>query len=149
VIGVGPPPDRPGPTPLEACDDRAEAFDRVMQDRGFRTTRPWSSPQDYRMTMLPYGEWVTADGRAVLFNRRYLPLWQKRPGGAVERADPSEWVTFKGERWFYRDAMPEAAKQRAGADALRAWGVPVPAPREYTAWVRTIKERRRAEGRAR
>jgi hypothetical protein len=41
---------------------------------------------------LPYGIWICADGREVLFNRAYTPIWQRRPGQTAEPADPSERV---------------------------------------------------------
>jgi hypothetical protein len=37
---------------------------------------------------LPYGIWICADGREVLFNRAYSPIWQRSPGQLAEPADP-------------------------------------------------------------
>ena len=42
----------------------------------------------HRDWRLPYGQWVTADGREVLFNRRYVPIWQRHPGQAAEAIEP-------------------------------------------------------------
>jgi hypothetical protein len=53
---------------------------------------------------LPYGRWTCDDGREVLFNRRYHPIWQRRPGAAVERANPDEWVQWVDQQWFYGGA---------------------------------------------
>lgn len=62
--------------------------------------------RDYRRTTLPYGLWVCADGREVLFNRDYAPLWQ-RVGGVVLVADPEEWVSWRSQVWFYDDGQTE------------------------------------------
>jgi hypothetical protein len=56
-----------------------------------------------RWLTLPYGLWVDATGREVLFNRAYQPIWQ-RVDGAVLAADSSEWIAWKSQRWFYKDA---------------------------------------------
>ncbi len=46
----------------------------------------------YRWTVLPYGCWVCEDGRQVLFNRRYQPLWQRQGAGPPEPADCHERI---------------------------------------------------------
>ena len=51
---------------------------------------------------LPYGKWTCADGREVLFNRAYKPIWQ-RHNGKVEIADAREWVEHVKEEWFFDD----------------------------------------------
>jgi hypothetical protein len=50
---------------------------------------------------LPYGAWTCADGRRVLFNWRYEPIWQCTGDGAVARADPTERVPWAEQEWFY------------------------------------------------
>jgi hypothetical protein len=47
--------------------------------------------------------WRCADGREVLFNRRYKPLWQRLPGCAAAPADPAEPVSFVAQSWFVPD----------------------------------------------
>jgi hypothetical protein len=47
-----------------------------------------NDPPDRRL----YGRWRCYDGREVLFNRSYQPLWERRAGQPVEMANPSEWV---------------------------------------------------------
>ena len=37
------------------------------------TTRTDPAPE-------PYGAYVCADGRQVLYDRHYKPIWQRRPG---------------------------------------------------------------------
>jgi hypothetical protein len=51
---------------------------------------------------LPYGIWFCADGREVLFNRHYKPIWE-RTGKFVEPAKADEWVEFVFQGWFYND----------------------------------------------
>ena len=41
--------------------------------------------------MLPYGIWICQDGREVVFNREYQPIFQKI-NGVNSFADRSEWV---------------------------------------------------------
>jgi len=35
---------------------------------------------------VPYGRWVCADGREVIFNREYWPILQRYPGEPVKAA---------------------------------------------------------------
>lgn len=73
-----------------------------------------------RMKYLPYGAWRCRDGREVLFNRFYQPIWQRRPGGPVEEADLNQWISgIVSERHYYTDAT--ADKERAARRALREW----------------------------
>lgn len=72
--------------------------------------------------LLPYGCWTCADGREILFNRRYRPIVQRCPGGPVELADPCEWVTgIVRQMWFYTGPHPEAECRERAVAALRAW----------------------------
>lgn len=53
---------------------------------------------------LPYGIWVCEDGREILFNRRYKPIWQRSPEGKVSPANSEEWVErIKTTTHFYKD----------------------------------------------
>jgi hypothetical protein len=75
---------------------------------------------------LPYGKWTCADGREVLFNRFYEPIWQRRPDGAPEPADAREWVGYKTQVWFYNDGHREPQKVARGKAALTDWLIPIP-----------------------
>jgi hypothetical protein len=72
----------------------------------------------------PYGAWRCADGREVLYNRNYQPIWERLPDGTVRPADPSEWVRDIVEhRWFWDDGtMHKDVMKRADA-VLREWGI--------------------------
>ena len=75
---------------------------------------------------LPYGWWTLADGSEVLFSRTYTPLWHRDPSGVVTRADPSEWIHWTKQSWFFDDSNhPGRNKQtRARCEAILArWGV--------------------------
>lgn len=69
---------------------------------------------------LPYGRWTCADGREVLFNRFYEPIYQRLPGKKACEADPLERVPFMSQEWFYLDADTEAAKRDKAIEGLRA-----------------------------
>lgn len=60
--------------------------------------------------LYPYGFWLAADGREVLFNRRYQPILERRPGGKGTAANPNEWVPWIRQTWFYTDADVQYAK---------------------------------------
>lgn len=64
---------------------------------------------------LPYGRWTCDDGREVLFNRDYKPIWSRKPGQEAEPGDPDEWVKFNRQEWFYKDHNPPWAS-RASLD---------------------------------
>lgn len=88
----------------ETTDDRA-----IRRNRG--------GPQDRS----PYGVWLTADGRELLFDRRYRPLLERQPGRPATAADPLEWVAaIVEERWLYSDAdSPKSAAPGAAAARRR------------------------------
>jgi len=65
------------------------------------------------MRRLPYGLWTCADGRQVLFDRNYKPLFQRTPDGTVSVADPDEWVPFVAQAWFYQDSTGPAYDRRS------------------------------------
>lgn len=75
-----------------------------------------------RRKFLPYGKWTCSDGREVLFNRAYSPIWERYPGKRAALADPHEWVRdIARVKMLYTDWTPEAEKQRKGIAALEAF----------------------------
>lgn len=52
---------------------------------------------------LPYGVYICADGREVIFNRNYRPIFERKDG-IVKPANQNEWVEFTDQKWFYNDA---------------------------------------------
>ena len=86
-------------------------------------------PRAMKMAIeLPYGRWTCRDGREALFNRRYVPIWQRRLGEDATPADPSEWFTFTAETWLwpYDDDAPWYRRETLARceAALTAWGLP-------------------------
>jgi hypothetical protein len=84
------------------------------------------SRREFRRRNYPYGRWTCEDGREVLFNWHYRPIWQRRPGAAAEPADPTEQVPWKSEDWFYADRHREPEKLARGKAALAEWRLPSP-----------------------
>jgi hypothetical protein len=81
-----------------------------------------------RWAFFPYGTCLTSEGRQILFNRFYEPIWQRQaPDGAVEPADPKEQVKdITDQRWIYDDDPNEKSKRALGYEVLRSWGLPEP-----------------------
>jgi hypothetical protein len=62
--------------------------------------RPRAADIEQMVSQLPYGQWTAGDGRVVIFNRRYTPIWERLPDGTVQRANPHEWVRWIEQSWF-------------------------------------------------
>jgi hypothetical protein len=78
-----------------------------------------SSPKWHLLHVhLPYGKWTCGDGREVLFNRFYEPMWERSPGQAAKRANPSERVPFVEQIWFFKDGNPPWRKKETLAACL-------------------------------
>lgn len=119
-------------------DAHGDGLAQVMTDGGpvtctggelvvMRDQSPIPEPMRYR---LPYGLWTCSDGREVLFNRDYKPIWQRRPGEAASAADRDEQVPYVDQKWFYGDHSAPWLKGREGRTALARcdavlaeWGV--------------------------
>jgi hypothetical protein len=85
-----------------------------------------------RWNDLPYGIWTCADGREVLFNRFYEPLWERSPAFAARAANPAERVPAVRQDWFYThsgNGRGEGDYRRAGEAVLTAWGIAIPPAR--------------------
>jgi hypothetical protein len=92
-----------------------------------RDQSPMPEPMRYR---LPYGLWTCVDGREVLFNRDYKPIWQRHSGEAATVADRDEWISYVDQKWFYGDHSAPWLKGREAQatlaqceDTLAVWGV--------------------------
>jgi len=80
----------------------------------------------------PYGLWQWRDGREVLFDRNYDPLWKREPDGIIELAtsrDTGYSVNVNERFFFIKSGNPDHAwhRQYAGMKQLRevliAWGL--------------------------
>jgi hypothetical protein len=85
--------------------------------------------------MCPYGQWTTAEGREILFNRDYCPILQRWPGEYAFPADPTEWVPWVKQKWFYNDGTPREFINTIVNAVLVDWGLPPlpPMPERRTA----------------
>lgn len=82
-----------------------------------------------RRIALPYGKWTCADGRQVLFNRNYKPIWQRASDGSISPGDTEEWVAFAEQEHFYGpDHLPWADENTSEllVAMLGLWAVPLP-----------------------
>ncbi len=87
---------------------------------------PQPEPMRYR---LPYGMWTCSDGREVLFNRDYEPIWERRPGEVARPADRGKQPARVGQQMFYSDSTaPWRDKEslRRCERVLADWGVTAP-----------------------
>jgi hypothetical protein len=75
------------------------------------------------MDDLPYGKWTCADGREVLFNRFYEPIYHRRGGAAAEPVDRNEWVRWEKQEWFYDDSYSWGRVEKVGEAVLSGWGI--------------------------
>jgi hypothetical protein len=68
----------------------------------------------------PYGKWTCADGREVLFNRQYWPILERRPGETAKTANPTEWIHWKEQDYFFDDGNSpwQRHQRKAAADTL-------------------------------
>ena len=91
-------------------------------------TMAMSAKDALRWQEMPYGRWWCADGREILFNRQYNPLWERTAGNMEwTSADRTEWVAGIAEQsWFYNDGDRDAAKERKALAELSARGLPKP-----------------------
>lgn len=80
----------------------------------------YSSPAHFKMMNdLPYGIWTCEDGREVLFNRFYEPIWGCAQGAAPAEANPNEWVPWQKQEYFYDDSTK--TKRANATRALAVW----------------------------
>ena len=94
---------------------------RVVSNRSLNTCigdLEYVSPKSPRKLFLPtrlylpYGVWTESDGAQVLFSRDYLPLWQVRKDGLIERVEPWLWIKWTEQKWFWDDGNTPWDSQR-------------------------------------
>ena len=52
--------------------------------------------------IFPYGKFIQQDGSEVIFDRRYRPISRVFPNGNIEIVQPTEWINFESQQWFYK-----------------------------------------------
>ena len=73
--------------------------------------------------LIPYGVMLCEDGREVMFDHDYAPMYQRYPDQLPTRADPKEEVNPRRSKWLYEPTTPPAQRKRLQDNALRQWGV--------------------------
>lgn len=77
---------------------------------------------------LPYGKWKCADGREVLFNRDYCPIWERSPDGVVTPIEPDVYVDHEDSEFYFNDGTApyydnNSATVKECLSILNDWGV--------------------------
>lgn len=76
---------------------------------------------------LPYGLWRGRDGREILFNRDYRPIYE-RSGSTAQQADQAAWIKdIADQRWFYNagsEPWQDGGSHTRCLEVLANWGVP-------------------------
>jgi hypothetical protein len=116
LFDAAPSPPAPRRNKSEA---RAEHARRQLPARQFVADEPRRATYaavDAMIGELPYGYFRDANGREIIFNRRYRLLWQRLPDGTIERANPHEWIDWIEQSWFDADRI---RYERSTREALR------------------------------
>jgi hypothetical protein len=121
----------------ESLDTGAEEAGQSLGQRAYRRSRcnvidcTWNPNKklDAWLAKVPYGIWHCRDGRQVLFNRFYMPLWQRAyPGAATRRARADEWVKWERQDAVYEDGDLKPARRAATMErinrVMEVWGLP-------------------------
>jgi len=86
------PPPRPSPLPV------SELL------AALQTTSP-AKRRHLRYYVTAYGVWRCRDGKRVVFNRAYVPIWEKRPGSEWTLLEKGYWVEgITASEWLYTDS---------------------------------------------
>lgn len=72
-------------------------------------------------SQMPYGMWRQADGREVIFNRQYIPMFERNGGGGVRKILEYCRINFEEEHFFRDDAThnPREAGEKGKASSSR------------------------------
>jgi len=86
--------------------------------------------------LLPYGKWTCTDGKEVLFNRDYAPIWKKDLKGKVTKVDADTWVENIDQSEHYYDdrTAPYRGDKRTlkvCEKVLEDWGVKETLPQVF------------------
>lgn len=52
--------------------------------------------------IFPYGKFTEGDGSEVIFDRQGRPICRVFANGSIEIVQPTEWIYFVYEEWFYK-----------------------------------------------
>jgi len=69
---------------------------------------------------LPYGKWTFANGREILFNRHYEPIFERTNGNSAIIANHDEYVKdIQKEEWYYDDSCVPCNNKRTFNKCLK------------------------------
>jgi hypothetical protein len=99
---------------------------------------------------LPYclTSWPELDGRQVLFNRNYEPIWQRLPGCPAVPANPEERIARWGNDYFYDECnsppkRPDPWRSKKTRQILEAVLAEFIAGRDVSQWVVSLERTKR------
>ena len=81
---------------------------------------------NFMRARFPYGIWECENNREVLFNRGYMPIWQRFNRGKALKMGSMEWIKFTKQSWFYDDCTAPWFKKSSYIhclNILKSWGV--------------------------
>jgi hypothetical protein len=107
-----PAPPRPSPLPVAELLGALKTSDPAKRRR-------------LRYYMAAYGVWRCRDDKRVVFNRAYVPVWEKRPGGERTLLAKGYWVEgIVATSWFYTDSdRDESLKLRKALAGMVKLGI--------------------------
>ena len=98
---------------------------------------------DVEDAQLPYclTSWPELDGRQVLFNRNYEPIWQRLPGRPAVPANAEERIARWGNEFFYDEvANPKRLDPWRSQETRKILETVLAGPMPPPAWVRCLVE---------
>jgi hypothetical protein len=107
-----------------------------------------------KVVRFPWAHWRSMDGRMILVDRAYNPIWQRLRNGVVEPADPSEWIKIYDSEYLFDPTKRKPLWQHyESMKRLRAilveWQLILPNRAERTAqWQAFLKRIRNKRKRA-
>ena len=93
---------------LQQLETLADCLRRCWHKRSVDLVHPY-----------PFAHWVCNDGRELLVDSAYNPIWQRSPEGYVTVADPTEWIEGIAHRDVLFDKHKPFYQQYAGMKRLR------------------------------
>jgi hypothetical protein len=100
LFDAAPSPRAPRRNKIEVRAEHARRQLPTWQAVGAEPRRITLAAIEQMLEVLPYGRYIASDGREILFNRSYRPIWERLPDGTVQRANSNEWVDWIQQGWF-------------------------------------------------
>lgn len=99
--------------------------------------RPQPSIADFKPMRLyfPYGKCTCTDGREILFNRDYSPIWERSAFGEVKNIQPNVAIQYDSREFYYDDRTAPYYDNKNTAEncllILKDWGVEKMLPKVF------------------